>query len=97
MNGINKFRVRRWLNVHAENDIIVTSKHYKRLGEIGLIKIIIMGSYKGKKISFDPELFEILPSFPSVDAKSLAKLAQDFSEMLRDNYERGNKKPTHYI
>ena len=56
-----------------------------------------MGSYKGKKISFDPELFEILPSFPSVDAESLAKLAQDFTEMLRDNHERGNKKPTHYI
>ena len=91
----NKFRIRRWVNVHREQEIIITSDHYNRLGDIGLMKIIIMGSFKGKIISYDQELFEVIPS--NLDPTSLSKLTRDFTQYTREGYLENKKKPTHYI
>ncbi|MBX8943528.1 MULTISPECIES: hypothetical protein [Lysinibacillus] len=91
---MNKFRVRRWLKLHPEQEIIITSEHYKRLGDIGLLKIIILGSYKDKIISYDPQLFEVIQS--SLDSTSLSKLFNDFTQHSRERYLDNKKKPTHY-
>lgn len=50
------------VKLHPEQEIIITSEHYKRLGDIGLLKIIILGSYKDKIISYEPQLFEVMQS-----------------------------------
>ncbi|MFJ7698464.1 hypothetical protein [Lysinibacillus fusiformis] len=91
---MNKFRVRRWLKLHPEQEIIITSEHYKRLGDIGLLKIIILGSYKNKIISYDPQLFEDIQS--NIDTTSLSKLFRDFTQHSRERYLENKKKPTHY-
>ncbi|WP_191967774.1 hypothetical protein [Lysinibacillus fusiformis] len=50
------------VKLHPEQEIIITSELYKRLGDIGLLKIIILGSYKDKIISYEPQLFEVMQS-----------------------------------
>ncbi|MGE7951808.1 hypothetical protein [Lysinibacillus xylanilyticus] len=94
---MNKFRVRRWIKLHPEQEILITSEHYKRLGDVGLLKIIIVGSYTGKIISYDPQLFEIMPPSPNFVPTSLSKLFRDFTQYSRDRFLDNKKKPTHYI
>ncbi|KEK11644.1 hypothetical protein EP18_10820 [Lysinibacillus sphaericus] len=91
---MNKFRIRRWLKLYPEQEIIITSGHYNRLGDIGLLKIIILGSYKDKIISYDPQLFEVMQS--NLDSTSLSKLFRDFTQHSRERYLDKKKKPTHY-
>ena len=92
---INKFRVRKWIKLHPENEILITKETYKRLGDIGLMKIIVIGSYEGKFITIDPEVIEIIPS--SIDSISLSNLVRDVIKMYRESYLANEKKPTHYI
>lgn len=94
---MNKFRVRRWLKLHPEQEIIITSEHYKHLGDIGLLKIIILGSYTDKIISYDSQLFEVMPPSLNLDPTSLSKLFRDFTQYSRERYLDNKKKPTHYI
>ncbi|KEK13238.1 hypothetical protein EP18_02370 [Lysinibacillus sphaericus] len=91
---MNKFRVRKWLKLHSEQEIIITSEHYKRLGDIGLLKIIILGTYKDKIISYEPQFFEVMQS--NLDSTSLSKLFRDFTQHSRERYLDNKKKPTHY-
>ncbi|WP_445477358.1 hypothetical protein ACULLL_12545 [Lysinibacillus irui] len=94
---MKQFRVRKWLKLHPEQAIIITSEHYKRLGEIGLVKIIIVGSYKDKIISFDSRLFDVMSQNLTLDSTSLSNLYRDFTQYFRKSYLNNNKKPTHYI
>jgi len=80
--------------MHPEQEIIITSDLYKRLGDIGLLKIIIIGSYKDKIISYEPQLFEVMQS--NLDSTSLSKLFRDFTQHSRERYLANKKKPTHY-
>jgi len=91
---LSKFRVRKWLKLHPEQEIIITSEHYKRLGDIELLKIIILRSYKDKIISYEPQLFEVMQS--NLDSTSLSKLFRDFTQHSRERYLDNEKKPTHY-
>ncbi len=91
---MSKFRVRKWLKLHPEQEIIITSEHYKRLGDIELLKIIILRSYKDKIISYEPQLFEVMQS--NLDSTSLSKLFRDFTQHSRERYLDNEKKPTHY-
>ncbi len=91
---MSKFRVRKWLKLHPEQEIIITSEHYKRLGDIELLKIIILRSYKDKIISYEPQLFEVMQS--NLDSTSLSKLFRDFTQHSRERYLANKKKPTHY-
>lgn len=91
---MNKFRVRKWINLHREQEIIITSEHYNRLGDIGLLKIIKIGSYKNKIISYDPQLFEVMQS--NLDPTSLSNLFRDFTQYSRKCYLDNKKKTTHY-
>ncbi len=93
---MKKFRVRKWVKLHPQKEILITSEHYKILGEIGLIKIIIIATYKGKILSFDPQLFEIMPTLPSVDTETFSKVVEDFTQSMREQYLSNRKKPTHY-
>lgn len=92
---MNKFRIRRWVNLHREQEILITSEHYNRLGDIGLLKIIKIASYKDKIISYDPQLFEVMQS--NVDPTSLSKLTRDYTQYTRERYLNNQKKSTHYI
>ncbi len=95
--SIEKFRVRKWVKLHPQKEILITSEHYKTFGDIGFIKIIIIATYKGKTLSFDPQLFEIMPSLPSVDTDTLSKIVKDYAQLVREQYLNNKKKPSHYF